>query len=79
VNHFRLGYCLLEQKHYEEAEKTLRKALRMDRRHLTTYIFLGSLLLETERVQNAISMLKTALIIEPDSKTAQERLDITLT
>jgi tetratricopeptide (TPR) repeat protein len=66
----------LEQKRYEEAEKTLRKALRMDLRHFTTYMFLGPLLLETERVQNAISMIKTALIIQPDSKTAKELLDM---
>jgi tetratricopeptide (TPR) repeat protein len=71
-----LGACLLDQQRYEEAEKTLRKALRMDLRHFTTYIFLGSLLLETERVQNAISMFKTALKIQPDSKNAQELLDM---
>lgn len=74
--HWRLGACLLQQERDEEAEKMLRKALGMDLRHLNTYLFLGSLFLKTKRVPNAISMFKTALKIQPDSKNAQELLDL---
>ncbi len=73
-----LGVSLFEDRQYEEAEKVLREALRVNPTHLQAQVDLGRLLIETRRNEEAAHFLKEAAARHPDSAQICHLLAIAL-
>ena len=65
-----LGAVLLKQRQPDAAEKYLRRAIELAPTFAKPHEDLGYLLLETHRAQEAVTVLKEATRLDPESGTA---------
>jgi len=72
--HYMLGLSAWKAGQHEKAERAFAQALKLDPRHVKSLLNWSRVLLETDRPDEALAKIETALGIDPESKDAHRLL-----